>query len=124
MSVQTKQYLIYGVMKPFQFVKDWEKENEKDFYDTFEGFMEDTAFKQGVTHKDGIFCLYDGMYGNYIIVGRVLDTGYDDEPCIANNKPKAFTEPTDLEKELIGNSIERNFGIKDEMKLWLITHYC
>ncbi len=123
MSVQTNQYLMYGVCKPFEFKKEWEKENGKDFYDTFESFMDDNAFNKKINHKDGIFCLYDGMNGKYIIIGRVLEKGSDDEPFVANGKPTSFTEPSELEKEFISNSIERNFGIKEEMKHWLITHY-
>ena len=123
MSVQTNQYLMYGISKPFQFVKDWEKETGKDFYETFEDYMDDSAFKKDIHHKDGIFCLFDGMNGKYIIIGRVLYKGTDDEPFVADGKPLSFTEPTDLEKELISNSIERVFGVKEEMKHWLVTHY-
>lgn len=123
MSVQTNQYLFFGVKKDFNWSKEWEKETGKDFYETFEDFMDDSAFKKDIHHKDGIFCLYDGMNGKYIIIGRVLAKGCDDEPCIADNEPMCFTEPTPLEKEFISNSIERNFGIKEELKHWLITHY-
>ena len=123
MSVQINQYLIFGVNKPYSFKAEWEKENGKDFYDTFESFMSDNAFDKKIHHKDGIFCLFDGMNGEYIIIGRVLEKGSDEEPFVADGEPISFTEPTELEKELISNSIERNFGIKEELKHWLITHY-
>jgi hypothetical protein len=124
MSVQTNQYLFYGVMKPFEYVKQWEKDNNKDFYDTFEGFMDDSAFKKTVTHNDGIFCLFDGMNGKYIIIGRVLEKGSDDEPFIANGKPMSFDTFPEVEHFAIFESIEKNFGISDEpLKYWLITNY-
>lgn len=80
-------------------------------------------FNKKINHKDGIFCLYDGMNGKYIIIGRVLQKGSDDEPFIANGDPISFTEPTELEKEFISNSIERNFSIKGDLKHWLVTKY-
>lgn len=123
MSVQSNQYLIYGICKPGSWRKEWEKETGNDFYATFESFMDDSAFNKKINHKDGIFCLYDGMNGKYVIIGRVLAKGSDEEPFIAYGEPISFTEPTELEKELISNSIERNFGIKEELKHWLITHY-
>jgi len=125
MSVQTNQYLMYGVAYPYQFVKDWEQKNEKDFYDTFERFMDDNAFNKKTNHVDGIFCLFDGMNGKYIVIGRVLDKGSDDEPFIADNgAPLAFSNMSELENEFIENSIERNFGIsvKGELKHYIITH--
>ena len=123
MSVQVNQYLIIGVKKDFNWSKEWEKETGKDFYDTFEGFMDDSAFKKEINHKDGIFCLYDGMNGKYIIIGRVLAKGCDDYPFIADGEPMCFTQLSVLETELIENSIQRNFGIKEDLRHWLITHY-
>ena len=123
MSVQINQYLIFGVKKEFDWPKEWEKETGKGFYDTFDDFMDDSAFKKDIHHKDGIFCLYDRMNGKYTIIGRVIEKGSDDEPFVADGKPMCFTNPTALEYELISNSIERNFGIKDELKFWLVTHY-
>ncbi len=124
MSVQTNQYLMYGISLPFEFSKEWESKNEgKDFYETFEGFMNDSSFNKKINHKDGIFCLFDGMNGKFLIIGRVIEKGSDDEPFIADGKPICFTEPTPIEKEFIANSIERNFGVTGELKHWLVTKY-
>ena len=43
-------------------------------YDKMEPFMEDPN-----KHTDGIFVLYDGMSGNYIFVGRVLEMSATDD---------------------------------------------
>lgn len=123
MSVQTNQYLIYGICKSGEWIKEWENETGKNFYDTFESFMDDSAFDKKINHKDGIFCLFDAMNGKYIIIGRVLDKGSDDYPFIADGTPMSFTDPSEMEKEFISNSIERNFGIKGEMKHWIVTNY-
>lgn len=124
MSVQTNQYLIYGIKKDWDWVKQWEKDNDKEFYDTYEDFCDDSAFKKTVNHKDGIFCLFDGMNCQYIIIGRVIEKGSDDEPFVANNKPISFDEPDEDLKFDVMESIQRNFGITDEeTKYWLVTNY-
>ena len=123
MSVQTNQYLMYGIMKPYSFVKQWEEEKQKDFYDTFEEFCDDSAYKPEVIHKDGIFCLFDGMNGKFIIIGRVIHKTTDDDPFMASGYPITFADFTPLEKELITNSIRRNFNIEGELKHYFVTHY-
>ena len=124
MSVQTNQYLMYGILKDFEWSKEWEKETGKDFYETFEDFMDDSAFNKKITHKDGIFCLFDGMNGKYIIIGRVLDKGSDDDPLIGSSGiPISFEPLSELEDEFISNSIERNFGITGKLKHYVVTKY-
>lgn len=71
MSVQINQYLMYGVQLDAEKLDD-------DFYDKYESFMDDSAYKSTVNEKDGIFCLYDGMSGNYAIVGKVLQKSSDE----------------------------------------------
>jgi hypothetical protein len=123
MSTQINQYVIYGINLPYQFHKDWEKLNpdKGDWDDNFDKFENDSAFTDKINHHDGIFCLFDGCNGNYIIIGRVLEKT-DDHGYIQG--PTCFQEPTEMEKEFIGNSITRNFGIdKPDMKIWFVTHY-
>lgn len=113
MSVQTCQYLIWGIRIPY-------KENNQ-LSETHREFMDDSAFKDGVKHKDGIFCLFDGMNGDFIIIGRVLAKAKDGE--LLGSPPIALSELTDLEKELILNSIHRNFNIQGEPNYYFVTMY-
>src|SRR5690349_15582244 len=86
MSVQRNQYLMWGVKKPYEFAKEWEAANKKDdpdfdgFYNHFEKFIDDSAFDSKITEVDGIFCLFDGMNGKYIVIGKVLAKSSDHEP--------------------------------------------
>lgn len=123
MSVQIHQYLIYGIKTNTKFIHEWEEKNGKDFHDEFDDFMHDSAFKREIVEKDGIFCLYDGMSGRYLIIGKVYQKGTDDEPFIADDEPYSFDEPSESEKQKIADSIERNFGLKGDMKMWLVTRY-
>lgn len=123
MGVQTNQYLIYGIKTDPKFIREWEKTNGKDFYDEFDEFMDDSAFNRKIGQKDGIFCLYDGMSGRYLIIGRVYQKGSDDDPFVGDSEPFCFDEPSESDKSKISESIERNFGLKGEMKMWLVTRY-
>lgn len=121
MSVQTNQYLLYGVMLPYEWHKEWEKEHGKDFYETFEPYMDDSAFDEGVNHKDGVFCIFDGMNSRFIAIGRVIDKSKDGE-LIAEESPIALPEFSDLEEELLSSSITRVFGITNHvMAFYFIT---
>jgi hypothetical protein len=115
MSVQRNQYLIYGHLIE-------KGDIYKGFYEKHERFFDDSAYKEGVNHVDGIFCLYDGMSGKYAIVGRVLEKSTDGE-CIADGRPLTMPSFTELEIELIEASIKRNFEIKPQCHYYLVTHY-
>ncbi len=123
MGVNVNQYLIYGVKKSCQWEKEWEQQHEKNFYDTFEEFMDGSAFNKKICNKDGIFCLIDGMDGRYMFIGRVLDKGSDEDPMVADNKPRLLVPPDENDIADIRDSIKRNFGLDEELGLWLVTHY-
>jgi hypothetical protein len=117
MSVQTNQYLMYAISIPFP--------KERGWYDKYESFCDDSAFNKKIVHHDGIFCLFDGMSGKYCLIGRVLEKGSNDDPCIASHGvpmeiPISLSE---IEKEFIHNSVKRNFNIEGDFKFYLITHY-
>lgn len=44
MSVQINQFLIWGIRMPFDFSKEWTAKNSLDFNETFEPFMDESAF--------------------------------------------------------------------------------
>ena len=69
MSVQVNQYLIYGVKLNY---KDYESR-----YEEFEPFM-DSAFKNDMNPK-GLHCIFDGMNGKYIYIGRCFKKSLDGE---------------------------------------------
>lgn len=108
---------------------EWEKSNppkegEDDFerfYSTFEDFMDDSAYKSEVVHKDGVFMLFDGRDGRFIYLGRVLAKAKDGD--LLGDPPIEVTDLTDLEKEFIRISVERNFGVKGDFKHHFITVY-
>lgn len=125
MSTQINQYLMWGISLPYKWHQEWEKQNEKPdgFYEEFEDFMDDSAFSADIQHKDGIFCLFDGCNGSFIIIGRVLAKSKDGDH-IAEGKPLKIADTlTGLEKELIQNSVKRNFGVEGEFAHYFVTAY-
>lgn len=116
MSVQINQYIMIGVRIPFPGKHD-------DFYEKYESFMEDSAFNSNISHKEGIFCLFDGMNGKYVIIGRVMAKSSDGE-YLADGEPIELPLTlTELEQELISESINRNFGIDEPLKTFFVTKY-
>lgn len=123
MSTQINQFLIYGISVPKTWPKQWNKDNKhegKDWYDTFEEFMDDNPFNSRVKHKDGVFMLYDGMSGEYIIIGKVHKKTSDGEFI---DGPLCISDLPTEDKDAISESIRRNFGLKGEMKWYFVTHY-
>ena len=123
MSTQINQYFMYGIQMPYSWRSEWEEKTGKDFFDTFEDFMDDNAFDNVAKHKEGIFCLSDGRDGKYIVIGRVLKKTDNDNPFLGKSNPLTIPHLTDLEKELIAVSIERNFGLKYDLNFHFITHF-
>ncbi len=117
MSTQINQYLMWGVSVPYSWHDEWEKASggEDSFYDRFEAYMDDSAFNAEIVHKDGIFCLLPCMDESPMVIGRVLAKSSDHD-YIANDAPLRMPVLTDLEQELIRESVKRVFGIEGELR--------
>lgn len=121
MSTQVNQFLMWAIHLPYEWHEQWEGEHDdKDFYESFASYMDDSAFESEVKHRDGIFCLFDGRDGRFIFLGRVIQKAKHGD-LLGEGAPLDFPPLTDLEQELIANSVERVFGVKGEFKHWLVT---
>lgn len=114
---------MYGILKPYSWRKEWEKKTGKDFYNTFEDFMEDNAYDNIIRHTDGIFCLFDGRDGRYIIIGRVLAKTSDDFPFLGSDEPLMVPDMEDDEKMIIEDSVFTYFGLEGDFHFYFVTHY-
>jgi len=121
-STQVNQWFMWGIKVPYEWHDEWEKKNpdKGEFYPYFESFMDDSAFTSGVNHKEGIFCLFDGRDGKYIIIGRVFQKTRDGD-LLGEQKPFSPPKLTELEKELIQTSVMRNFGLEGAFDYWFVT---
>lgn len=126
MSVQTVQYLMWALRLPYEWHEEWESEHAKhfpkaDFYEHFKDFIDDSAFDSKAVHKDGIFCLFDGMNGKFIFIGRVLAKAKDME--MIGDPPLAMPWVTLIDQHIIRESVLRNFGVGGDFDTWLIAQY-
>lgn len=84
MSVQANTYVIIGAQFSY--------EAFKDSYDDIED-LEDSPFKPDFNPKHGITCLFDGMNGKYVILGKVIAKTRDHE---------GFDDIIDLSQVVLG----------------------
>lgn len=114
MSTQCNHYVILGASLPFL-----KGDEGDDQYEKFENFM-DSAYKP---KKSGLLCLYDGMNGEYILVGHVLAStkesgGFDRLMCM--------DAPDSELVEQIVDEIKTHFDIevkKSDIKTYVTSHY-
>lgn len=115
MSVQINSYLIVGIELNYD---DFRGE---EWFNIFEPYM-DSAFA-GIHHYKGLCVISDGMNGEYIVVGRVLEKTKNYEYFPAGPL-KLEVESATL--EMIRDLIRANFDISfddDDVKVMVLTHY-
>ena len=56
MSTQINQYFMYGILVPYEWRNEWQEKTGKSFYETFEEFMDDSAFDSKIKHKVSTPC--------------------------------------------------------------------
>lgn len=120
MSVQINQYLMYGISVPYP--------KDEDFYDNHEQFHGmNSAFNSDIpAGPDGIFCLMDGMNGNYMVIGKVLAKS-DNYERIADDKPLRIDTLTEVQKLEVVSAIQKHFDNNMQSPViadyYFITHY-
>lgn len=114
---------MYGILMPYEWHREWEAKTGKDFYGTFEKYMEDRSYEEITKHKEGIFCLFDGRDGRYIIIGRVLQRGDEDQPFLGENRPYKVPLLEDYEQVIIEDAVFRHFDLQGEFNYYFVTHY-
>jgi hypothetical protein len=67
MSVRVNHYVLLGVLFPMPALKI----EYADLHERLEPFM-DSPLTDLIVHIDGLCCLYDGMNGDYVAIGKVL----------------------------------------------------
>ena len=113
MSTQINQYIIYGIKLNYEDYKG------DVWYDKFEPYM-DSPFK-GIKHHNGLCVLFDGMDGDYIVIGHVVYKT-DDGGHFADAVP--IGELSDREREFVRNNINLAFGIDAEnSQYYVVGHY-
>ena len=113
MSVQSNQYLIYGAKLDY---KTYGK--PEGAYGRFEKHL-DSAFQVDDLNPGGLHCLFDGMDGKYVVIGRCIKKSAEGETI-----GDMVIEPVNKElAEMTRLLVKAELGIEEPMALHLITHY-
>lgn len=111
MSVQSNQYLILGAKL------DYDKYKSDDWLEKFEPYQ-DSAFDLE-TNPKGLHCLFDGMNGQYVIIGHCL---VKTELYESIDYMEIQTPADELVKQ-IKDDLKAKLGIDKPLGLHLVTHY-
>lgn len=122
MSVQQKQYLIIGVNLPFDYFNHLNNDDDFDTYSFLEDYM---ISNYDQTYDKELSCLFDGMNGKYIIIGKIIAHAYEhsyDYAIDFLNLSETLEQHknTFLEVQL---NIKEHFNIEPKLSMLLITHY-
>lgn len=126
MGVSSTHYIILGAkITPQQLkaqmppcpedvcIEDWSCVFLEDY--------EDNGYQKKITSKNDLTSVYDGMCGEYVVIGKVLAKGVDGDGLPMT---KAEYKQSDLLQ--IKNKIENHLGLKidsDDIGLFVFTHW-
>lgn len=111
MSVQCNTYVIVGTKLPFPELTD-----SDPTYHKYEKWC-DSAYKP---RKKGMVCLFDGMNGEYIVLGHVVASTGNWEPF---EKPISASVSKEV-RESVKEELTRLFGlVNPTVKTWIVSHY-
>lgn len=112
MSVQVNTYVVLGVRLPYK--------KGEDQFDKWEKLM-DSAYEPALIGE--LVCLFDGMCGNYIIVGRVL---------AVTGCHEAFEDPIEIGMKMLDpreheyDEVRRELvalGVEPPLSLFVVDHH-
>ena len=122
MSVQSNHYVLWGIkfkykdpefLKLFN-LKDWDEFAQK--YDQLIKPYLDTAFS-GIVSFGGLSILDDGMNGEYIIIGYILNKSDHSRDDLSD-----YTQPFKSQEEVETVFLDQ-FNMEVDIELIAITHY-
>ena len=109
MGVYTSTYVILGVKLPM--------DNSDDAYDRYEKYMDDSFNPR----KEGFVVLYDGMSGEYIMAGHVIDS-FSDQDGGCFHRPIRLEKSTPAELA-VAKELKDKLGIEDaDVSYWVVSH--
>lgn len=122
MSVQTTQYVLWGLKFPYEDkeflkifnIKDW-NEYEKVYDQVIEPYI-DSAYN-GIISYGGLSIIEDGMNGEYRIIGYVLNKSDHDTNDLSDNTQQ-YKTPSEVE-----NIFKDQLNYNCKVELIAITHY-
>lgn len=119
MSSYYRNYLVYGIKYDYKEFKELVCDDDGDLYDLIEHLLVNNM--KEVPNNSPLSVIYDGMCGEYVIVGVVLS--YSNKNCIFESVTE-IREPDSNVKNLLKFAISKEFPTlpTSEIGLILVTH--
>jgi hypothetical protein len=116
MSTNVRNFVIVGFDIGYEYVKKFNNDVGDDdaFYDKYEEFYYSKKSKE-----NDFIIVYDGMSGNYCIIGMLIDYGDDYNSVNVNLSVKELSNLCKKSKTLI----KKQFDMDVEPSLHIFTHY-
>ena len=116
MSVYQTHYAVLGMKFS---IKKLQKELEcEDIYQSLFKSYEDDGHTEKVHSKNGLTSIFDGMNGDYVIIGKVLAKG-----TWETGLPMTKISYSEDKKAVIAKAITRNFNLTGKVELYVFTHF-
>ena len=109
MSIKLSEYFVYGILVPYNWYKEWEEKNHRNFHSAFADYI-------GFNAENDIACLFDNRDEKFIIIGKILEKVNNDNPII-------IPELDDINMELIRYSIKSIFGLEGDFHYYFVKKY-
>lgn len=120
MSVQVNTYVIIGYK--FEYSEFNERYKGDPGYDLISN-IEDTAF-EGINNKNGLTVLFDGMNGEYVIVGHVLEKTREDQHFNKVIEIDSSSKMSEMVTGLLNLYFkEDDYFLQEEIKTYVVSHY-
>lgn len=111
MSVHFAQYWMYGVTTSYP--------KTGEAYDAVEVYSQSNH--RAVGHHQGLAVLLDGLGGNYMLAGRILEKSELDYPM--GSGPLVPPQISDEMKLEVARALQEQLGLEQPAALMLVTHY-
>ena len=122
MGVERTHYIMLGVKFPFNII-DHDNLLDDGYYEKYEVY-EDNGYEEEITEHCGLTMVSDGMNGEYIFIGKVIQKKLDHEGF----KPTDCLQFSQNEMKLLEHLIKSKFEeeAKDmdiKVSVWVFTHW-
>ena len=111
MNIKASKYFMYGTIVSY-----------KEYEERVENPMKYSNMRIFLDEDEEIHGIFTGRDGNFIILGKVLESMYDDRED-DTNEPRIIPELEPVDMHIIKKMIEDMYGITGDFHYYFITKY-
>ena len=107
MSVSFQQFIVFGIKLPYNFFEKNGSLTSDEAYEMLEPYINNANENK----PDSIGCIYDGMNGEYIILGQVIMKSDKNQPLDMYCYGNMLNSRRELMRERVKSSLQKEFDI-------------